>query len=347
MSSIPQKRSRFAKTSVKNSISLPEGEIFGEEMNDLDYMAPLESLLPEHALSQPAETTSTTTNPSKQPKLSIKMMMEDNRERGLAAPIDEKNIGFKLLKKIGYTEGGLGKEGKGMLAPVSVTKRSSDDASGLGILEKKERKQVAIATFQTGKRNYVDKLQQNFVHDKSIAKQQLKSNRDLYKAQKVIYELDEAAGVPVHRLTQALHQHYTDLTTSTTTPSYITSEGRDQGNIDNNHRDTALPLSYSHALSDRLFDKDSYGQEAQDQQEEETGDVVDCYSDTVEYAHPPALHSRTEEQHWQQQQEDGPSLPECLQYMREKYCYCYYCGARFTDTVDLEQNCPGLTEEDH
>ncbi|EIN10359.1 hypothetical protein PUNSTDRAFT_43300 [Punctularia strigosozonata HHB-11173 SS5] len=36
-----------------------------------------------------------------------------------------------------------------------------------------------------------------------------------------------------------------------------------------------------------------------------------------------------------------------LDYLRRKYSYCYWCGTQYVDTNDMEQNCPGPTEDDH
>jgi hypothetical protein len=41
------------------------------------------------------------------------------------------------------------------------------------------------------------------------------------------------------------------------------------------------------------------------------------------------------------------ALLAALQYMREAYCYCLYCGCRYSDAVDLNASCPGLLEQDH
>jgi hypothetical protein len=46
-------------------------------------------------------------------------------------------------------------------------------------------------------------------------------------------------------------------------------------------------------------------------------------------------------------QEIFQRLQECLIYVREKYCYCYFCGCRYDDADDLVMNCPGLLYNDH
>jgi len=40
-------------------------------------------------------------------------------------------------------------------------------------------------------------------------------------------------------------------------------------------------------------------------------------------------------------------LEKVLNYMREKYYYCFWCGCAYDDAKDLAENCPGLTEDDH
>jgi DNA-directed RNA polymerase subunit RPC12/RpoP len=33
--------------------------------------------------------------------------------------------------------------------------------------------------------------------------------------------------------------------------------------------------------------------------------------------------------------------------MREKYYFCFWCGAEYKNKEELESSCPGDTEEDH
>lgn len=36
-----------------------------------------------------------------------------------------------------------------------------------------------------------------------------------------------------------------------------------------------------------------------------------------------------------------------LEYLRSKYFYCFWCGTSYSDTSDLETNCPGPDEDAH
>lgn len=40
-------------------------------------------------------------------------------------------------------------------------------------------------------------------------------------------------------------------------------------------------------------------------------------------------------------------LQRVLNYMREKYHFCFWCGAEYNSKEDLDASCPGESEEDH
>ncbi|EJD53894.1 hypothetical protein AURDEDRAFT_180277 [Auricularia subglabra TFB-10046 SS5] len=40
-------------------------------------------------------------------------------------------------------------------------------------------------------------------------------------------------------------------------------------------------------------------------------------------------------------------LKTLLGYLREQYSYCFWCGAEYEDSDDLQRHCPGPDEEDH
>jgi hypothetical protein len=54
-------------------------------------------------------------------KVSLKEKMEETREKGLSRSIPSENIGFKMLKMMGYKEGkGIGKNENGRVNPIGV-----------------------------------------------------------------------------------------------------------------------------------------------------------------------------------------------------------------------------------
>lgn len=45
--------------------------------------------------------------------------------------------------------------------------------------------------------------------------------------------------------------------------------------------------------------------------------------------------------------ETAEKLGMLTAYLRTTYCYCHWCGTHYTDTADLQLNCPGETKDDH
>lgn len=34
-------------------------------------------------------------------------------------------------------------------------------------------------------------------------------------------------------------------------------------------------------------------------------------------------------------------------YLRTTYCFCHWCGTKYSDMDDLNGGCPGMTKDDH
>ncbi|KAF9353332.1 hypothetical protein BGX34_011641 [Mortierella sp. NVP85] len=45
--------------------------------------------------------------------------------------------------------------------------------------------------------------------------------------------------------------------------------------------------------------------------------------------------------------EVSDKLDKVVQYLRDEYCYCFWCAAQYDGSEDLEGSCPGETEDDH
>ncbi|XVE61236.1 hypothetical protein DITRI_Ditri06bG0023400 [Diplodiscus trichospermus] len=99
-------------------------------------------------LSQPSKKKSKNLNWQEQRKLERERKQLEEDEQTLAkvdAPIPQSNIGFKLLKQMGYTPGSaLGKEGSGRAEPVGLVIRRS--RAGIGredpLKEKRKREEI-------------------------------------------------------------------------------------------------------------------------------------------------------------------------------------------------------------
>lgn len=67
----------------------------------------------------------------------------------------------------------------------------------------------------------------------------------------------------------------------------------------------------------------------------------------------PAAEGDKEEQQRLQEWEAFHSLPAAerlarvLAYLRDRHCYCLFCGCHYEDAPDMQQHCPGPSEDDH
>lgn len=179
--------SRKVEDPSKNSNILSENNLFGD-----DYMADISVL----------ETTKRMEDLQKPPKkVTIADLMEERYEEAVKFPISNSNVGFKLLKKIGYKEGeGLGKEGQGRVDPLLVKKRPANSMSGVGVEEEIARKRK----LQDQEKKELDArramLKNDFVKWNSKISTIRKLRKDVDGARKAIYELDLQNGVEMNSL---------------------------------------------------------------------------------------------------------------------------------------------------
>ncbi|KAL1310133.1 hypothetical protein HN51_052804 [Arachis hypogaea] len=149
-----------------------------EEQDD-DYMGDLSRFLPSETLPKPSSKKisgkkdppiSSSKNKLKTlswqewRKLERERKQKEEDEQTLAkveAPIPQSNIGFKLLKQMGYTPGAaLGKEGLGRAEPVGIEIRRSRAGIGLDDPHKEKRKKEEIIAER--KRRKEEDLMQDF-----------------------------------------------------------------------------------------------------------------------------------------------------------------------------------------
>lgn len=102
----------------------------------------------EQVATQSSKKKSKTLNWQEQREINREKKQQEEDELTLAkieVPIPQSNIGFKLLKQMGYTPGSsLGKEGAGRIEPVGLEIRRSRAGIGREDLHKEKRKREEI-----------------------------------------------------------------------------------------------------------------------------------------------------------------------------------------------------------
>ncbi|KAI4341260.1 hypothetical protein MLD38_026004 [Melastoma candidum] len=145
-----------------------------------DYMGDLSRFIPpEETIKKGSSTTTSTQQQAAQTssKKSVKVLSWQERRKldrdrkqqeedeltlaRIEAPISESNVGFKLLKQMGYTPGlALGKEGVGRVEPVGIEIRRSRAGIGREDPHKEKRKREEMR--EESKRRKEDFLREDF-----------------------------------------------------------------------------------------------------------------------------------------------------------------------------------------
>ncbi|KAK7392821.1 hypothetical protein VNO78_21269 [Psophocarpus tetragonolobus] len=179
-----------------------------EEQEDDDYMGDISRFLPSNAFHSPNTSSSIKISSKKNPlvnssknklknlswqerrKLERERKQQEEDEKTLAkveAPIPQSNIGFKLLKQMGYTPGSsLGKQGSGRAEPVGIEIRRSRAGVGLEDPHKEKRKREEI--MMDKKRRKEEDLMKEFG---SRQKSQWQSRRVIINYNKAKAALDQ------------------------------------------------------------------------------------------------------------------------------------------------------------
>ncbi|KAJ0088702.1 hypothetical protein Patl1_33052 [Pistacia atlantica] len=195
--------------STKNQSTNGEEEEEDDYMGDLTQFIPTEPSIPtksslgknpssQQMTTQSSKKKSKTLNWQERRKIERERKQQEEDELTLAkieAPIPQSNIGFKLLKQMGYTPGSsLGKEGAGRVAPVGLEIRRSRAGIGREDPHKEKRKREEIEMERN--RGKEEALMAEFG---SRQKSQWKSRRvtlNFHKAKAALDQLENKEVVP-------------------------------------------------------------------------------------------------------------------------------------------------------
>lgn len=251
---------------------------------------------------------------------------EAAREAALATALDSSNKGARMMARLGYKGGALGKGGDARTAPIEVSIK--DDRGGIGMESEKRRKiREAMAAAQ-GKEEGQKADEGEFIERTRREREEKRNEGQFIGAMKVAEKLDTEAeedrqekervscsddasntsgAKPVNVLWRSLVRH------------------REERDKERKLRHGML-LSLSHRAKDEDPEEDSDDRIALGTEIEELEDEDPELDDfnTLEPA---------------------KRLQKVVQYLRDTYCYCFWCKYRYTD--DLMEGCPGTTEEDH
>lgn len=184
-------KSRFRKQESADVKQLSLSEQLPQE---LDYMANdfVDSSKVNSSSKNPASKRATecvaASIPSKRLALQV---MEEKLIEGVKTSISSENKGFKLLQKYGYTEGGLGKDQKGITDPVPMAIRLGDiNRSGIGLEQEKKRKADKFNEDMQKVATLRDAMVNDFKARLMYENEVKRARKYVRAVEKVIYEYD-------------------------------------------------------------------------------------------------------------------------------------------------------------
>jgi hypothetical protein len=163
---------------------------------DTDFMdfKVVDSKVPSHTMAPPAVD-----DRSKRQKLNS--LMEGSLDEGMKRPIDETNVGFKLLAKLGYkaSSGGLGKYESGRVDPISIN-TDTGLRVGVGRVRQEEERMEAIVEKQKDRAANVERLGNQFQNRVKMEQQYQQLRKYKHQCEKLIYDFDSRNNVDCHDL---------------------------------------------------------------------------------------------------------------------------------------------------
>ncbi|VDD75237.1 unnamed protein product [Mesocestoides corti] len=257
------------------------------------------------------------------------------REEGLKRRIGEDNVGFKIMKKMGFTgEGGIGKNSEGRSEPVPIS--VIDGRKGLGLHNIKEKRDEAFAAARQQRDLKISAFQSDFRASMASRFYMERVQRQLTAARSICKQLD---------LAQSLEQ---PVDKAFWPPDDLTAKLLAQSKVIRREICRSEPRRSCAKKPKHLTvppNKTEDSPESLDAPLGEYDSVLGIESDEEYYDVDAAQHGPIESE----ASVESPDviLARLSVYLRESHSYCFWCGEHYSNNSDLMTNCPGPLEEDH
>ncbi|KAK9372870.1 uncharacterized protein V1513DRAFT_208925 [Lipomyces chichibuensis] len=263
--------------------------------------------------------------------LDTSLFAADEKAKDVEESSGDDNIALAIMKKMGFIPGqGLGKTGDDVrhepLRPVLKYGRGGIGMASAHREQIQSEAKRAQEMAQAEKQSFIDRKREEQLEKKILGQ--------LREAQNICQELDISIDP---RLESILYSH-NSASAGPNSREYKELDVPMLRSVNFLWREVVVErqnADYEKRLRSRILDRPS----------------------SVDADEPVNLESRVEEfvpEDYMDEEletfnslESAKKLEVVLQYLRQKYYYCFWCGCKYEDPVDLDQNCPGLTEEDH
>jgi len=252
--------------------------------------------------------------------------MEAQRKAALTTALDPSNKGARMLAKLGYKGGALGKAEHARMQPIAVEMR--EDRSGIGRESDKKRK-LREQMDEFHNREKRTKMTEDGFRERNMREREEKRQTGImWGAMRVVESFDtEAAEEKKHEEAAAAKGSASpDHANPARKPARVNVLWR---TLANERADRSKKQKPAHLLPD----SDDSDEDADDRIA--LGSEIEVIDDEDE----------------DMELEEFMALPvaervsRIVGYLRDTYHYCFWCKFRYPD-ADME-GCPGITEEEH
>ncbi|KAF1949439.1 hypothetical protein CC80DRAFT_529422 [Byssothecium circinans] len=256
--------------------------------------------------------------------------LEAIREASLATALPETNKGFKMMAKYGFKQGdSLGKSEGARKEPIKVEIKKGKEGIGLESERKRKNREAFEEAARAAKK--MKEEEGDFLEERRQLDKERKAERDLDNAQRTAERLFDKDAEEKGTAT-AEKTPLTDINVLWRIRLRRRSEKQ---------RDRQQWRELNNSISSRL---PRYA----DEDEENDNDTKTAMGHDVTPFYTSLENELEEEDPELAELEALPvvdRLHKLLEFLREKYKYCLYCGYQYPDTA--MEGCPGVTEEDH
>lgn len=256
---------------------------------------------------------------------------EEAREKALAAELDSSNKGAKMMAKMGFKGGALGKTENARTRPIEI--QMKDDRTGIGMENEKKRKIREAAEAMNANEKRVKLTEEEYRERARLEREEKRQEGQMWSAMRTLegFEDEGAAGEGPPDGEDGKADQSAKKTKAVPLRSInllwrpLVRQRLERDRERRMRNDLAQSLSRRNDYNDESGDEDDklvFGTEVEEDLEEEDEELDEF-----------------------QALPTGERLDKILAYLREKYHYCFWCKFRYTD--EEMDGCPGLTEDEH
>ena len=276
------------------------------------------------------------------PKSKAELAAEAERARheGLATAMTDNSKGAKMMAKLGYKPGArLGAPGNVHARAEPIAMEVKEGKEGIGVLSERKRKFVAEVERREEEGKRRKETEGEYVERVRREREERRSEGVWWAGMKVLEGLDQeveehegedggggGCGGSERVKRREGGRRIRDV------PLFyrpLVSSRRESEREDRRRQDMLQSLTRNPTYDDPEEDAHDRGGLGHEIEDDEDGEEED--EETMEYMQLPA----------------SERVEKILTELRERFHYCFWCKYRYQDSKELEEECPGLTEDEH